>query len=249
MLNKRIGLVIAVLVAGVMLLSACGSADAPVAQAAGSTPGRTITVVGQGKASGTPDIAHINIGVETTGTSAQEAVSANSTQMATLLAKLKAMGIADKDIQTSNYSIYTEQPQPKPGLPGGNTTGNETPIYHVSNQVNVTVRDTSKLGDALDQAVSAGANNVYGVSFEVSDTSKLEADARANAMADAKARAQNLAQLAGVSLGEVQTVSEVIGSPMPIYAQAAMGMGGGGTPIQPGEFQVNVNVQVTYTIK
>jgi uncharacterized protein YggE len=98
--------------------------------------------------------------------------------------------------------------------------------------------------------VSAGANTIYGVNFEVSDPSQLEAAAREKAIADAKARAESLAQLSGVSLGEVLTVSEVIGAPGPIVERAAVGMGGGGgTPIQPGETQVNVSVQVTYAIK
>jgi uncharacterized protein YggE len=250
MLNKRLGLVIAVLAVGAISLSACSNAAVPVAQAQTSDlpTGRSITVVGQGQASGAPDVAHINIGVETTGASAQEAVNANKQQMSALLEKLKAMGVADKDVQTSNYSIYTERPQPAMPVEGG-AAGSEGVIYHVSNQVNVTVRDVSKLGDILDQAVSAGANNIYGVYFEVSDPSQLEAAAREKAIADAKARAESLAQLSGVSLGEVLTISEVIGGPGPLIESAVVGMGGGGTPIQPGETQVNVSVQVTYAIK
>jgi uncharacterized protein YggE len=251
MLNKRLGLVIAVLAVGAISLSACSNAALPVAQAQTSDlpAGRSITVVGQGQSSGAPDVAHINIGVETTGASAQEAVNANKQQMSALLEKLKAMGVADKDVQTSNYSIYTERPQPAMPVEGG-AAGSEGVIYHVSNQVNVTVRDVSKLGDILDQAVSAGANNIYGVYFEVSDPSQLEAAAREKAIADAKARAESLAQLSGVSLGEVLTISEVIGGPGPVIERAVVGMGGGGgTPIQPGETQVNVSVQVTYAIK
>jgi uncharacterized protein YggE len=123
----------------------------------------------------------------------------------------------------------------------------------VNNQVNVTVRDVAKLGDVLDKTVAAGANNIYGVNFSVDDTSKLEADARAKAIADAKARAENLAKLTGVTLGDVLSVSEVIGGASPIFegarASVAMGLGGGGAPIQPGELEVNMNVQVTYAIK
>jgi uncharacterized protein YggE len=251
MLNKQLGLVVAVLAVGAIVLSACSNAAVPAAQAQTSDQpaNRTITVVGQGQSSGAPDVAHVNIGVETTGASAQEAVNANKQQMSTLLEKLKALGVADKDIQTSNYSIYTERPQPAMPAEGG-AAGSEGVIYHVSNQVNVTIRDTSKLGDVLDQAVSAGANTIYGVNFEVSDPSQLEAAAREKAIADAKARAESLAQLSGVNLGEVLTVSEVIGTPGPIVERAVVGMGGGGgTPIQPGETQVNVSVQVTYAIK
>jgi uncharacterized protein YggE len=220
-----------------------------VAQAQTQPAGRSITVVGQGKASGTPDVAHINVGVETTGASAQEAVNANKQTMSALLEKLKGMGIAEKDIQTSNFSIYTEQP-PTPMATEGQTAGQAAPIYHVSNQVNVTVRDSGKVGDVLDGAVSAGANSVYGVSFEVEDTSKLEASAREKAIADANARAASLAQLAGVSVGQVLTISEVVGGPGPLVLERAVALGaGGGTPIQPGEFEVNVSVQVTYAIQ
>ena len=121
----------------------------------------------------------------------------------------------------------------------------------MNNQVDVTVRDVSKLGDILDKAVASGANSIYGVSFSVDDTSKLEADARSRAITDAKARAASLAQLAGVNLGDVVSISEVIGGTGPIFspASAAMGLGGGGAPIQPGELSVDMSVQVTFAIK
>jgi len=210
---------------------------------------RGITVVGTGKASGTPDVANINIGVETVAASVQQAVDDNKAKMTTLLDALKSLGIADKDIQTSNYSVYTErQPVPVP-----NGKGDQGPVsYHVNNQVNVVVRDVNKLGDVLDKVVAAGANNIYGVNFSVADTSKLQADARAKAIEDAKSRAESLAKLAGVTLGDVMNVSEIIGGSGPIYGvmdSAKMGLGGGGAPIQPGELEVNMSVQVTFAIK
>ncbi len=216
----------------------------------GGTVSRGITVVGMGKASGAPDVANVQIGVETQAASVQQAVTDNKTKMADLLATLKGLSIADKDVQTTNYSVYTER-QPAQG-PDGGKGAQGTAIYHVTNQVNVTVRDVTKLGDVLDKAVAAGANNIYGVNFSVADTTKLQGDARAKAMADAKTRAENLAQLAGVTLGDVVSVSEVIGSSGPMFDSArpaAMGMGGGGTPVQPGELEVNMSLQVTYAIK
>jgi hypothetical protein len=122
----------------------------------------------------------------------------------------------------------------------------------VNNQVNVIVRDVTKLGDVLDKVVAAGANNVYGVNFGVDDTTKLQSDARAQAFADAKARADSLAKLAGVTLGEVVSVSEVIGNAGPMLESARMSVAsglGGGAPIQPGELQVNLSIQVTFAIK
>jgi len=243
--SKRLAFVITALVAGAVLLSACGT---PAAQSNVAAPTRSITVVGQGKASGAPDVAHINIGVETSGASAQEAVNANRAQMTTLLEKIKAAGIAAKDIQTSNFSIYANQQGKVEGMPSSGA-GAEVITYRVTNQVNLTVRDITKLGDVLDQAVSAGANSVYGVSFEVDDPSKLEATAREKAVADAKARAETLAKLNGVSVGEVLTVSEAVGGVGLLYERASVVGLGGGTPIQPGEFEVNVSVQVTYSIK
>jgi uncharacterized protein YggE len=217
-----------------------------VAQATGSVIDRGITVVGVGTAAGTPDVAHVSVGIETSAPSVQQAVDDNKGKMAALLEALKALGVADKDIQTNNYSVYTQQ---GPVAPDG-TSDSSAVTYHTSNQVEVTVRDVSKLGDILDKAVAAGANNIYGVNFSVDDTSKLEADARAKAIADAKARAASLAQLTGLQLGDIVSVSEVISSNVPMYAaDRAVGMGGGGTPIQPGELNVNMSVQVTFAIK
>jgi hypothetical protein len=112
------------------------------------------------------------------------------------------------------------------------------------------VRDVNQIGDVLDKAVAAGANNIYGVNFSVEDTAKLEADARAKAVADAKSRAESLAQLNGLQLGEVLTVSEVVGGAVPLYREAAMGLGGGGsTPVQPGELEMSASIQITYAVK
>lgn len=248
MVNKRFATVAALLLVGALALSACSGTAGSAAQTAQQGVVRTITVVGQGKAGGTPDVAHINIGVETSAASAQEAVEANKVKMTALLAKIKALGIADKDIQTSNFSIYTEvKSQYYPDSP------RDAPgevAYRVSNQVRVTVRDVAKLGDILDQAVSAGANNIYGVYFSVEDTTALQAQAREKAVADAKNRAEVLAKLNGVSVGQVITISEVIGGSTPVYYDVARAEGlGGGVPIEAGEFEVSMSVQVTYEIR
>jgi uncharacterized protein len=215
-----------------------------------TTPvGGGITVAGTGQVAGSPDIAHIVIGIETQGKDVKKAIADNNTQMTALLTALKTAGIAAKDIQTMNYSVSVENPQ----VSAGQTGSTETPvavIYHISNQVNVTVRDITKLSDVLDDAVSSGANSIYGVSFDVSDPSKLEDQARAKAVADAKSRAEKLAQLEGLTLGNVITVSETSANPIPLYANAyAMGKGGGGAPIESGSIMVTVTLQVTYAIK
>ena len=212
------------------------------------TPAGGITVSGTGQVSGSPDIARVVVGVETQGSDIKQAVSDNNTRMSALLSTLKGAGINANDIQTMNYSVNVENPQ-GPGMPVDQNT-KPAVTYHVSNQVQVTVRDLSKLSDILDQAVSTGANTIYGVSFDISDRSKLEEQARTQAVADAKTRAEKLAQLEGVTLGSVISVSEGSAFPGPVYAAAdVFGKGGGGAPIEGGSIMVTVNVQVMYAIK
>jgi hypothetical protein len=219
----------------------------PVAEAAAATTSeRSITVVGIGKVTGKPDIARVTVGIETQAPSLQTAVDDNKAKMNGLLDTLKKLGLADKDIRTSNYSVYTERVAPPAA--GVEVSANQM-IYHVTNQVDVTVRDVNQIGEVLDKAVAAGANNIYGVNFSVEDTAKLEADARTKAVANARARAGELARLNGLQLGEVLTVSEIIGGAIPLYREAAMGLGGGGTPVQPGELEMSLSIQITYAVK
>lgn len=219
------------------------------ARAADTTsPTRTITVVGQGKAYGTPDVAYITVGIETLGESLQTAAEENRVKMAALLEAIQKLGIEDKDIRTSNYSVYTErQPllEPRDGTKG--EVG--AVIYHVNNQVTVTVRDLTRLSEALDTAVAAGANNIYGINFTVDDPSALQDAARADAVADARARAESLATLAGVNVGDVLSISEVVGGSVPVYYDSAKGMGASSTPIEVGQLEVQTSVQVTYAIR
>lgn len=210
-----------------------------------SVSGQGITVTGTGTVSGSPDMVQVSVGVVTQGSTVQDAVNANQTQMNALLAAVKALGIADSDIQTSNFNVSTQN-NVKPAAPGSPETNSVS--YDVNNQVQVTLRDVSKLSDLLDKVVSAGANNIYGVNFGISDPSKLQDDARAKAVQDATSRAQSLAKLEGVTLGSVISVTETSGYPGVVYPSAA-GLGGGGTPIQPGQLQVSVSLQVTYAIK
>ena len=218
-------------------------ASPPTQVVAGS--GQGITVTGIGTVTGSPDMVQVSVGVVTQGTTVQDAVNANQTQMNALLAAVKALGIADSDIQTSNFNVSTQN-NVKPGAPGAPDTTSVT--YFVNNQVNVILHDVSKLSDLLDKVVSAGANNIYGVNFGISNPSHLQDQARAKAVQDASNRAQSLAKLEGITLGNVISVTETNGYPGVVYPSAA-GLGGGGTPIQPGQLQVSVSLQVTYAIK
>ncbi|HZY40431.1 MAG TPA: SIMPL domain-containing protein [Anaerolineae bacterium] len=229
-------------------IAGCAAVGAPTASALNQTPaataGRTITVVGGGTASGAPDRATAQLGIETQSTTPEQATRANNEQMTKLIAALTAAGIDAKDIQTTYYSVYTEQ-RYKPET--GEATGEI--VYHASASLSVTIRDISQVGAVLDKAVTAGANNISGVSFSVADTTKLEATAREKAVADARARAADLARLFGGQVGDVIEISEVVtGGPVPMLDKA-MGLGGGGTPIQPGQLSISMQLQVTFTLK
>lgn len=203
---------------------------------------RTIIVVGEGSVKAKPDLAILNLGVQTMGATVKEAMGENDGRMTAILDALKALEIEEKDIQTSNYSIYL---QPEPGI-GGEGVGQGQ--YRVSNMVRVTIRKLDQAGTVLESVVEAGANNIYGISFSVSDPKALQSEARTEAVTDARARAQELAELGGVSLGKVVSLSEVIGGTRPVPL-AAEGRGGGGARVEPGELEFTFQVQVTYAIE
>jgi hypothetical protein len=231
-----------------------GQVTAPAAaqtegEASGHSPAETITVVGQGSVRIQPDIARVSVGVETSAETIAEAVAENSTRMEAILAALAEAGIDEKDIQTMNYSIQLDRyPEPMPRTEG--TESSEVkPVYRVSNMVNVTIRDLEAVGNVLDAVIEAGANNLWGVSFSLDDTQAAQADARADAIADAQDRAAALAELSGVDLGPVMSVSEVVGGgPAPMVVAVERAASAGGT-ISPGELEIGYQVQVTYFIE
>ncbi len=242
--KMKIATVGLIALAAVLALSAC-STLAPAATV--TEQPHTINVTGSGVAYGRPDIAVAQIGVQTRDADPAKAVAGNTEKMQAIMAALKGLGIDEKDIQTTNFSVSAQQNYDDKGQPTDLT-------YVVDNSVSVTVRDLTKVGDVLGKSAAAGANTVNGVSFSVSDQSALEAQARDKAMADAKARAEQLAAAAGVSLDKPLNISEY--SSGPVYAdsvksvQAGMGGGGGApVPVSTGQIQVNLQVSVTYIIK
>ena len=237
-------LVFAVL-AFALVLSACGPTT--INQAAPENV-RTLNVNGIGQVDLTPDIAYIYIGVHDEAATASEAVDANKTHTNSVIAALTKAGVAEKDIRTSNFSIWPSQQY----SPEGQITGT---IYMVDNSVYITVRELDSLGDLLDDAITAGANSVNSITFDVADKTQAVKDARAKAVEDAKLQAQELADSAGISLGSVQNINFYDNSsyPSPVYG----GKGGGGgamaadvaVPIQPGQLTISVTVNMTYSIK
>jgi uncharacterized protein YggE len=201
-------------------------------------PNRTITVVGEGTAAASPDLARVSIGVVTFAPTATEATKENNDKMTGIINTLKGLGIADKDMQTTNYSISPEFSSQK-----GET--NQITGYRVSDTVQVTVRNLDKIGTVLDQVTQAGANNISGISFGIENPATLRAEARAQAFADAQARAEDLAKLGGVQLGEILSISESTGGgPVPVANALSSA-----APIQPGQTEVHTQIQVIYAIQ
>jgi len=227
------------LIAGTVL-SAC-SASVQFGQA----QPRTISVTGNSEVILAPDIAYVSIGVHTEAKTAKDAVATNNTQTQAVIDAIKGQGVDPKDIQTTNFSVY----QQEKFAPTGESLGT---YFMTDNTVYVTVRDITKIGDILDASVSAGANSIYGITFDVKDKEAAMASGRDEAMVDAQTQAEQLATAAGVTLGDVQNISYYSSYPSPIYYDnKAMGMGGGGqsVPISPGQMTLTVSVSVTYYIK
>jgi hypothetical protein len=206
---------------------------------------RTIAVAGEGRASARPDQAEISTGVVTDGATAKDALAKNTARMAEVIAALKKMGVAEKDIQTSGFTL---QPIYLPQGPGQNAP--RIGGYQAANNVTVKIRDLDKLGDILDQVVQTGSNSVGGVSFSIAEPEPLMTQAREAAIANARARAETYAKAAGVKLGKVMNVSE--GSappPVPVYAARSAEMApSAAVPVEPGQQQVMVMVSVVFEI-
>ena len=217
----------------------------PASQVESLAAQRTITVVGEGMLSLKPDMATIHVGAEARSGTASEAKGMVDERMDSITTALEGAGVDEKDIQTSHYYIHYEQ-APIPTT-GEMSARENQGAYMVSNMVLVTIREVDKAGDVLDAAVQAGANQVHGVSFTVSDESVWQNQSRAEAMADARERAQELADLAGVELGQVLTVSEIIGG-VQFPGLMARPMGGGGG-IAPGELELRTQIQVMFAVQ
>ncbi len=234
--------VFAVLAVLALVLSACGPTT--INQAAPENL-RTLDVSGVGVTYLTPDIVYINIGVNTQRENASEAVSINKEQTTAVIQALRDFGVAEKDIRTTNFSIWSNPTYDDLGQISGTN-------YVVDNTVYVTVRNIEKLGDLLDAAISAGANSIYSIQFDVEDKTEANKEARAKAVEEAKSQAQDLADVAGLSLVEIQKISYYESGASPYYYGGKGGGGGGAeaaVPIQPGQLAVTVTVNVTYTVK
>lgn len=201
-----------------------------------------ITVAGSGVAYGEPDQAVVNLGVDAVADNVRDALDSADAAMEAIRQAVMALGVEERDIRTVSFNVWRQQLTDQGGQPTGER-------YHVQHSFQVTVRDSALVGQVLADAVDAGANNVGGISFTISDTEALQREARAAAIADAQGRASQLAELAGVTLGEPIHVEETsYNAPMMAVAEAASYARGGGSPVQGGELAVNVTLRVTYAI-
>ncbi|MBZ0216632.1 MAG: SIMPL domain-containing protein [Fimbriimonadaceae bacterium] len=214
-----------------------------------SKPG-IITLEGVGEVSGRPDMAVVSTGVVSEAKTARDALTANTKAMSDVIAWLKDNGIADKDIQTSGFSVqprYTQAPvnsngeRPPPRIVG----------YTVSNQVTIRVRDINNLGIILDQVVTTGSNQINGVSFTFAEPGKLLDEARALAMKDAIRKAEIYTSAAGIKLGRITVINEQGGyQPMSQYARGrAMAMESPApVPMEAGEQTMSIQINVSWEL-
>jgi uncharacterized protein YggE len=227
-----------------LLATACTQQGDTLVQAGGA-PLSGITATGTGEAFGEPDVMVVYIGVSATRDGVVAARDAAAAAQTAVIASLKRNGVADKDIQTVQFSV---NPQYDFRTGAQQITG-----YQVSNVVSAKVRDLAKAGVTIDAAVDAGGDDavVQNLQFGIDDPAELQKQARKNAVDTAKAQAQQLADAAGVKLGKLLSISESSGS-IPFAADAIRAPATGGatieTPIQAGELQVRINVTLLYAV-
>ena len=242
--TRRAGLAAALL--AMAALGACSNSK-PAANAATETETnmkQTITTQGTGRAAGKPDVATVTLGVETNAAEAKGALADNAERMAKVVAELKKAGIDDKDMQTSQLSIY----------PRYNNEGRVIEGYVVNNSLTVTVRDLNKAGPLIDAAaaVAGDAVRVNSIGFSIDDPTELTESARTAAVKRARAQAEQLAEAAGVEVGKVISITEQTSAPSPVlYSDARVSAAAAevSTDVQAGSQEVSVTVAVVYELK
>jgi uncharacterized protein YggE len=245
--NYRVIVVIAIgiILAFGFILQLSGSRSVLSANA---TP-QGITVNGEGNISVKPDMVRVALGMEASAATAKEAQQKNTAVMNKIVAGLKILGLASKDIQTTDFSLFPERRYDKAS--GQNQLAN----YRAVNQVTLTIRDLSKLGAAIDQSIRAGANNVQNVSFSVESPEKWRDQAIAKAVKEARAKADALAKAAGMPIKRIIAINEagINVSPYQMdYSLKRAEVSGAGDstnpPLEPGSVKVTANVQMNFGI-
>jgi uncharacterized protein YggE len=221
-----------------LMVAACALATLPILPASARAADRSITVTGEATVSVAPDNANIRLGVTSQGKNAREASEANAKLMTNVLAAIREAGVADRDVQTSRLSLQPQYEQGKAGP--ARLLG-----FQVTNQVTIRIRDIDKFPGILDRAIAAGANEMSGIEFVVSEQSKLLDQARDDAVTDARRKAELYAKAAGVKLGPVTSITEEGSSPPRPAVQA---MRASAVPVAPGEQLLRAAVSVTFEL-
>lgn len=229
---------LAVVTATVLLLSLPTRAEEPVPQ---------LRVSGEAEAAIAPDMALMQLTVTREGQTARAALDANSAAMAEVIKAMRKGGVDERDLQTSNFSIQPRYVYPKPR--------NEQPPkivgYTVRNSLTVRVRELADLGELLDRSVTLGVNEGGSVRFTNDDPGTALSEARAAAMKNALAKAQTLAQAAGVELGDILEITEQAHTPQPrpyMAERAMLASAADAVPIAAGENSYRVVVHVSVAI-
>lgn len=223
-------------------LMLCGAfAVASAGSALARTPPPTISATGEGIVYAAPDMATVTLGVTTQGDTAALAMAANNTAVAAVMARLTSAGVAARDLQTSNLSLNPDWSRQD------SSTGAPPAVYVASNMLSVRVRMLDDLGAILDASITDGANTLNGVTFGLDDPRPTLDEARKRAVADARARAELLAEAAGVTLGPIMSITEGggYGAPMPMFRQSdAMEA----VPVAAGEMGMTAAVTIVFQI-
>lgn len=206
-----------------------------------------IVVVAQGEVTARPDVAYVSLGVRTTAATAREAMAQNSAALAAAIAKLEALGVAKKDMQTGSISLY---PQTRP-IKEGDMQTEQIVGYWANNTLKVTINDLTKIGEMLDAAIAAGANSVGSIRFGVKDDAALRDEALKAAVKSARAKADLVATGLGLKVSGVQSVSvESYGGPITPYAEFGMASAAkaadSSVPVEAGEMTFTASVRVTF---
>ncbi|MGI9524471.1 MAG: SIMPL domain-containing protein [Hyphomicrobiaceae bacterium] len=241
-LHRSVGAA-AVMICGATLL--CGAfAMAEVAQADEKKFRRHVAVSATASVTAVPDIARISAGVVTEAATARAAVKENNGTMAVLIDKLKSLGVATDDIATTQISVQPRTKHHRDGRPP------EVTGYRVTNRVRITVRDLAKLGEFLDQSVEAGANQLGGITFDVTRKETLKDEARKQAMANARHRAELYAEAADAEIGRILSIQETFGRPIvrPTMAMTRAAAAES-VPVEPGSQRLDVTVHATWELE
>ncbi len=242
--NNKFYYVIIALSVVLVLMSATMYAISQNGQGSEKDTMNTISMSGYAEQKVVPDMASLSIGVVVESETSQEATEENAAIMSTVVDELKAIGLEDREIQTSYVSVYPVYNYDEKRTITG---------YSASNSVQVTTKKLEDLSEIIDRSAAAGANQIGSISFSVSDDlqKQLREELMNDAVADASSKASTLASSLGVEIIGVKTSSVNEGGNSRVYysmAEAPMADEAASTPIEPGESTVSISVQVTYYI-